>query len=119
MNSSAQPLRRIASNLLWRDGGLLRDPLVVLTPEGRIGAVTVCPAPDREPFVEFYAGLLVDGFPADYRAAFGRLRAAADRPLTETLVRIGCPAPGGVTVLLSGLDYASLRLTGRSRIRLL
>ncbi len=117
MNSSAQPLRRIASNLLWRDGRLLRDPLVSLTAEGRIAAVAVCPAPDRQPATAFYAGVLVADFPADSKEAFRRLAALAGRPLGEALAAVGCPAPGGVAVVLSGLDYATLRLTERVRMR--
>ena len=34
MNSSAQPSRRIASNLLWTPQGLLRNPLVGVAADG-------------------------------------------------------------------------------------
>ena len=71
-------------------------------------------APDRLAATEFYAGLLVPDFPADYRAAFDGMRAAA-LPLSELLPRI--VTPGGALVVISGLDYDSLRLTPQSQIR--
>ena len=58
MTSSAQPNRRIASNLLWSSAtGLVRHPLAELTAAGRLLAVVSCPEPDRLPATEFYAGL--------------------------------------------------------------
>lgn len=114
MNSSAGPFRRrIASNLLWTPQGLVRRPLVTFCGDGTF-LVETCAAPDRLPATEFYAGLLVADFPADYRRAFERLRAAADDLLTtlpQTVVE------GGIWVVLSGLDYAALRLTPQSRIQ--
>ena len=50
----------------------------------------------------------------DYRAAFDGMRAAA-LPLSELLPRI--VTPGGALVVISGLDYDSLRLTPQSQIR--
>ncbi|WP_308501182.1 hypothetical protein [uncultured Alistipes sp.] len=73
-----------------------------------------CAVPDRLPATEFYAGMLVADFPADYRRAFERLRAAEDdlsATLPQTVVE------GGIWVVLSGLDYAALRLTPQSRIQ--
>ena len=61
MNSSAQPSRRIASNLLWTPQGLLRNPLVGVAADGRILSVGTCPEPDRSPGTEFYAGVLAPG----------------------------------------------------------
>ena len=61
MNSSAQPSRRIASNLLWTPQGLLRNPLVGVAADGRILSVGTCPEPDRCPGTEFYAGVLAPG----------------------------------------------------------
>lgn len=116
MNSSAQPLRRIASNLLWRDGEVLRDPLVELTASGRIVSARSCPAPDREPFTEFYPGVIVADFPAEGQAVFRRLLAAGDLPLGEALAAAGYPDPEGAAVVVSGLDYATMRLTPRLRI---
>lgn len=117
--SSSVPPRRIASNWLWRDGRLSRDPLVELSADGSLLSCVRCEAPDREPFTEFYAGVLVAGFPSDWRGAFEWLRARRERPLAELLEALPRPDAGGVWVLLSGLDYASMRLTDRSRIRLL
>lgn len=115
MNSSAQPSRRIASNLLWTPGGIVRRPLLTLAPDGRVTAVEHCSEPDRLAATEFYAGVLVPGFPADFRAAFERLCRDSATPLPELLART--VTPGGVLVVISGLDYESLRLTPRSQIR--
>lgn len=61
MNSSAQPFRRIASNLLWTPQGLVRNPLVEVAADGRILSVATCAEPDRLPGTEFYAGVLAPG----------------------------------------------------------
>ena len=115
MTSSApRPSRRIASNLLWTPQGLVRHPLLTLGADGRVLSAESCPDPDRLAATEFYAGLLVPDFPADYRAAFDGMRAAA-LPLSELLPRI--VTPGGALVVISGLDYDSLRLTPQSQIR--
>ena len=114
MNSSAQPSRRIASNLLWTSGGIVRNPLLTLDSGGRVVAVETCPEPDRLAATEFYAGLLVPGFPDDFRAAFERLCRISAAPLPELLAQT--VTSGGV-VVISGLDYESLRLTPRSQIR--
>ena len=109
--------RKIASNLLLTaDGRLLRDPLIELSTEGRIVSLGRCAAADREPFTVFYAGLLVVGFPPDYRTCFEQLKAAPPQPLHELLPPLLDPQEG-VLVLLSGLDYEHLRLTPRSEIR--
>ena len=115
MNFSAQPSRRIASNLLWTPGGIVRNPLLTLAPDGRVVAAGSCPDPDCLAATEFYAGLLVPGFPADFRAAFERLCRSSAAPLPELLAQT--VTPGGVLVVISGLDYESLRLTPRSQIR--
>ena len=108
MTSSApRPSRRIASNLLWTPQGLVRHPLLTLGADGRVLSAECCPDPDRLAATEFYAGLLVPDFPADYRAAA--------LPLSELLPRI--VTPGGALVVISGLDYDSLRLTPQSQIR--
>ena len=105
MTSSApRPSRRIASNLLWTPQGLVRHPLLTLGADGRVLSAECCPDPDRLAATEFYAGLLVPDFPADYRAAFDGMRAAA-LPLSELLPRI--VTPGGALVVISGLDYDS------------
>ncbi len=115
MNSSVQPTRRIASNLLWTPGGVVRNPLLTLASDGRVLSAESCAEPDRLAATEFYAGLLVPGFPSDCRAAFERLCRDSATPLPELLARI--VTPGGVLVVISGLDYESLRLTPRSQIR--
>ena len=107
--------RRIAAHLLWRpEEGFVRDPLVTLSPEGRLLAVSTCAEPDRLAATEFHAGLLVTDFPADYAAVFAAM-CRDGRPLAEQLPQ-RVPAPGGCTVVLSGLDYDGLRLTPRSQI---
>lgn len=130
MNSCVPPFRKIASNRLWTPGGVLRHPVVTLSAQGRIVGVAACDEPDRQPFTEFYAGLLVADFPADYRAAFERLRTLCAEPaggvsapqsgqplsLDEALRRL-VPARGGCLVALFGLEYAPLRLTAQSGIR--
>ena len=79
-------------------------------------SVESCPEPDRLAATEFYAGLLIPGFPADYRAAFDAMRDAA-APLCELLPGAVMPDGVGVLVVISGLDYESLRLTPQSQIR--
>lgn len=116
MNFSEPSIRRIASNLLWTPRGLVRNPLAELAPDGRVLRLHTCAEPDREACTAFHPGVLVPGFPADFRAAFDRLLAEADTPLPELLARLGTH-DDGVTVVLSGLDYDTMRLTQRSRIR--
>lgn len=117
MNSSAQPTRRIASNLLWTPGGIVRNPLLTLSSDGRVLTSDSCSDPDRLAATEFYSGLLVPGFPADCRTAFERLCRDSATPLPELLAQT--VTPDGVLVVISGLDYESLRLTSRSQIRML
>lgn len=111
--------RKIASNLLWQPQGVVRNPLVTLSPEGRITAAAVCPEPDRQAGTEFYAGLLVPDFPADFRTAFARMQSEARHggpALSEQLAAL-VPAAGGIPVVISGIDYAAMRLTDRAQIR--
>jgi len=61
MNSSAQPSRRIASNLLWTPQGLVRNPLVEVAADGRVLSVGTCTEPDRMSGTEFYSGVLAPG----------------------------------------------------------
>lgn len=107
------PPRKIASNLLWTPQGVVRHPLVELADDGRVLSVAACFDPDRQPFVEFRAGLLVPDFPADFRAAFAAL--APGRPLSESLPSILVPGQG-IAVIISGLDYDSLTLTSTARV---
>lgn len=110
-----QPSRKIASNLLWTGSGLLRAPLLTLDTAGCILRCESCAEPDRSPLTEFYAGVLVPGFPDDYRTVFARMRADG-RPLDRQLAELP-PASPGCLVVVSGLDYATLRLGPRAQIR--
>ena len=115
MNSSARPFRRrIASNLLWTPQGIVRSPVVTFYDAEDDFVVETCPCPDRLPETEFHAGLLVADFPPEFLEAFGRLRASSGDLLTELPHTV---VPGGVWVVLSGRDYARMRLTAASRIR--
>lgn len=115
MNSCVPPFRRIASNLLWTPEGIVRDPLVVFDRDGVVRFVECCADPDRQPFAEFRAGLLVPGFPREWRAAFEGMQARAATPLPELLAAL-VSAREGIPVVLSGLDYDALRLLPGSRI---
>lgn len=116
MNFSVQPSRRIASNLLWTPDGLLRNPLVELGSDSRILRITQCAEPDRMQATEFYAGVLIPDFPADYRAVFARM-CAHTPPFLPDLLRALPSAEEGVLAVISGLDYETLHLTPRSQIR--
>lgn len=100
---------------MLRPEGLVRNPLAEVADDGRIVRVAACPDPDRQPCTEFYAGLLVADFPAAWRETFDRLLAESGTPLPELLARL--PRQRGVLVVISGLDYASMCLTPRARIR--
>lgn len=113
------PGRRIAAHWLWTPQGLVHHPVVTLAADGGPAAVEVCAEPDRLAATEFYAGLLIFDFPADYAAAFAAL-CRDGRPLPELLPRLlagRCPADEGCTVVVSGLDYATFRPTPQACIR--
>lgn len=98
---------------------MVRHPLVTLSPEGAVTDVTRCTEPDRTAGTEFYAGVLVPDFPADFRRVFARMQEEArcgGRTLPEQLAEL-VPAAAGVPVVISGIDYATMRLTARARIR--
>lgn len=61
MNSPKASSRRIASNWLLTDKGLVRNPVVEFDPEGTILHIRTAGHPDREPFTEFHAGILLPG----------------------------------------------------------
>lgn len=112
--TGGRPRRRIAaSRLLTPAGEVVRNPLVEVAPDGGIRLLGQWVDADREPFTEFLAGLLVPGFPSDYRAAFAAVAADRTTPLDRLLPR----AAQGCTVLLSGIDYERLLLTERTAIR--
>ena len=79
------------------------------------GGLTVLPA-----FVDLHCHWRTPGFEykedieTGSRAAFDCMRVAA-LPLSELLPQ--AVTPGGVLVVISGLDYESLRLTPQSQIR--
>ncbi len=104
-------MRRIASNLLFDGRRLLRNPLVCLTDEGQVSEICTTDAPDREPFTEFYAGLLVVGLDD---AALPSLLADHTTPIPDLLAPHTNPARGRLTHL-TGLDYTTLRFTPESR----
>lgn len=115
MSSCAQPSRRIASNLLWTAGGIIRNPLVEVGADGRLRLAGTCPQPDRLPFTEFYAGLLAAGFPHDWRAAFAFLKTRRETPLADLFAefRIGEAMPehgtfeGGPSAASDGVSIAA------------
>ena len=100
---------------MWTPQGIVRNPLLRISETGRVLSVDECPDPDREPLTEFYAGLLVADFDADYRAAFAQLCACSGQSLAETLHTAITPGRG-IVVAISGLDYDTLRPTPRTRI---
>lgn len=116
MNSSGQPIRWIASNRLWTPQGLLQNPLVTLAADGSVLSVDICSDPDRQPFTEFYAGILVLRFPADFRTVFAGLLLDTQTPLPEVLAALITP-DGGIPVVISGVDYTTLSLTPLAQIR--
>lgn len=104
-------MRKIASNKLINRHGLLLNPLVELDDRGLIVRVTTTARPDREPFTEFYAGLLVVGLDNVHTEELLRCL----QPLTEWL-------PSRLTdsselYLLTGLDFKTLSPTPQTRIQ--
>lgn len=87
------------------------SPLVTLNEQGLVVQVTNTSAPDREPFTEFYAGLLVVGLNEMLAAEVMQ----STQPLTEWL-------PSRLTDnselwLLSSLDFQTLRPTPQTHIQ--
>ncbi|MBE6182068.1 MAG: cytosine deaminase [Rikenellaceae bacterium] len=115
MSSSPEFNRKTASNLLWTPEGLVRNPLVEWDAEGHVVSLRTCDAPDREPFTEFLAGLLVLDFPCDIRATLAHMQCNADIPLPVLLSRL-CPAEERIPVVISGIDYETMQLTANTRI---
>lgn len=64
---------------------------------------------------EFYAGITVGHFPRDYREAFSQMMERTDTPLEDLLREF--TDPHGITVVISGADYAAMRLTCKAQIR--
>lgn len=108
-------VRRIAAHLLWTPGGIVRHPVAEVGEHGDVRWIGSSADPDREPFTAFFAGLLVPDFPRDFRVVFARMQMQLDIPLAEALAAVVTPGCG-VPVVISGLDYETLRLTPHSRI---
>ena len=107
MSSSVQPSEKIASNWLFtRDGEWLRYPLVERT-DGGAFCISLTDAPDRSPFTEFRAGVVVEGLP---REAFESVAHDYSTPLEELLPPL-MVADDRSLALLSGLDYERHCLT--------
>ena len=107
-----QPSRKIASNaLLTADGVLHSRPLIRFDAAGAVVAVDFCEHPDREPFTEFRAGIVVLGFS---REAFEAVRHNHDTPITE-LLPPRLQLHSTQAALLTGLDYATMCFTAESR----
>ena len=107
-------LRRIAAHRLWRPQGVVEHPVVTLTAEGELVSVESAADPDRLAATEFYAGVLVAGFPADYRSAFAAMQAQGG-DLGEWLAQ-RVPADPGVWVVIGGVDCARMQLTEKACI---
>lgn len=106
-------MRRIASNYIWtRERGFERHPVAEISAAGEISSLRLLDDPDREPFTEFYSGVLVAGFPLDERAAFAAMLRRRELPLEELLRE--CVSSEGSVVVISGLDYERMRLTPQS-----
>ena len=106
--------RQIASHRLWPEEGLVENPLISLSCEGEIGSVRSVEAPDREPLTEFYAGVIIPHFPTNYQEVFARMLAQREIPLSEQLPR--WLVAEGCVVVLSGVDFSTLRLSDRAQI---
>ena len=107
MSSFVQPSEKIASNWLFtRDGEWLRYPLVERT-DGGASRLSLTDAPDRSPFTEFRAGVVVEGLT---REAFDSVAHDHSTPLEELLPPL-MELNGRSLALLSGLDYERRLLT--------
>ena len=104
-------MRKIASNKLLTREGVLLHPLLEVDDIGHILSIRTTANPDREPFTEFYAGLLVVGLNEMLAAEVMQ----STQPLTEWL-------PSRLTDnselwLLSSLDFQTLRPTPQTHIQ--
>lgn len=108
---TAKSLRKIASNKALTHQGVIDNPLVELDERGVVVRITRCETPDREPFTEHYAGLLVVGL---------------DDALQKELLSRHDPLPDwlperlpqqGELYLVTGLDYHSLCTTPHTTFR--
>ncbi len=108
-------VRQIASNYIWsRERGFEAHPVATVDATGRITACRLVADPDREPFTEFFSGVLVGGFPVAYREVFREMMTSQEKGL-DALLRENITGEGCV-VVISGLDYGTMSLTPRSEI---
>lgn len=104
MISSEWP-RRIASHGLLTDRGWLRNPLVEIGPDGTILSVATCEHPDREPYTEFYAGMLLPGL------------VDAHCHLELSYLRGAIPPGGGFAAFARAMGEVRDRATEEERLR--
>ncbi len=96
---------------------MVRNPLVGFDSSGCAVEILSCDEPDRKPFTEFYAGLMVLDFPVRWRETFSAMMQRRDKPLEELLEEIVLPTSETTcTVIISGMEYSPLRLTAQSEI---
>lgn len=86
-------------------------PLVTLGEQGEVVAVRSTENPDREPFTEFYAGLLVLGLTEELIRQLPKNR----EPLEKWLPALLTDQP--TLHLVTGLDPTTLCPTPRIRVR--
>lgn len=86
-------------------------PLVTLDKQGEVVEVRCSEAPDREPFTEFYAGVLVLGLEEEQIPELPKSR----EPLTKWLPALLTDRQ--TLYLLTGLDYPTLTPTPNTRIQ--
>lgn len=92
---------------------MVDNPLIELDERGLVVRITRCESPDREPFTEHYAGLLVVGLDEALCKELPMRR----EPLTAWLPdRLGSLP---TLHLVTGLDYPSLCPTPRTTLRLI
>lgn len=111
LSKNSNPLRRIASNRLLTREGLVLHPLVTLDEQGEVVEVCRSEAPDREPFTEFYAGVLVIGLEEELIPGLQKSR----EPLTKWLPALLTDRQ--TLHLITGLDYPTLTPTSDLRIQ--
>ena len=103
-------MRKIASNKLLTCEGLLEHPLLEVDDVGHILSIRTSSDPDREPFTEFYAGLLIGGLDAELIERTKKDNAS----LLDTLPSLLHPNEG--LYLVTGIDYRTLRPTPAMQI---
>lgn len=107
---------KIASNwLLTPTGTWVRYPIVSLSATGEVLSIEHSEMPDRSPYTEFRAGVLVLGLT---REAFRRVASDRSTPLDVLLPPLIDPSLSTVA-LLTGLDYTTRSLTASTQFEYL